>query len=177
MGRVWRFSLWGLCLSLVCLVTPLWADEEIRPHWMKVDAQNQVVRLLLVGAEDGTLGTMNLNGYGNGTMTVIVPFGWNVEVEFRNKGLGALPHSLAVINEVAPLPIEGGVPAFPRALTRALIPGLAAGETDTFEFVADKEGRFLWFCGVTGHGVTGMWDYLVVSKEAKVPSVHVKAKK
>ncbi|MGH7408448.1 MAG: sulfocyanin-like copper-binding protein, partial [Candidatus Methylomirabilales bacterium] len=98
-------------------------------------------------------------------------------VEFQNKGLGALPHSLVVINEVTPLPIEGGVPAFPRALTNQLVPGMMAGQNDSFEFVADKEGRFLWFCGVAGHGVTGMWDYLVVSKEATVPSVQVKAKK
>ena len=120
---------------------------------------------------------MNFNGYGNGEMTVIVPFGWKVAVEFQNKGLGALPHSLVVIDEVTPLPIEGGLPAFPRALTNKLVPGMLAGQTDSFEFVANKEGRFLFFCGVTGHGVTGMWDYLVVSKEAKVPSVQVKGKK
>ncbi len=165
------------CLVLSCVAAPLQADEEIRPYWLTFDVGKQLVQLLLIGAEDGTNGTMNFNGYGNGNMTVIVPFGWRVEVEFRNKGLAALPHSLVVINEVTPLPIEGGVPAFPRALTRALIPGLGAGESDTFDFVANKEGRFLLFCGTTGHGVTGMWDYLVVAKDAKVPRVTVKVKK
>ena len=76
-----------------------------------------------------------------------------------------------------PLPIEGGVPAFPRALTRRLIPGMMAGETDSFDFVANKEGRFLLYCGVTAHGTAGMWDYLVISKEAKAPRVLVKSKK
>src|SRR5207244_1871115 len=65
----------------------------------------------------------------------------------------ALPHSLVIINPVTPLPIEDGVPAFPRALTVRLVAGLLAGETDSFEFVANKEGRFLFLCGVTGHGV------------------------
>jgi sulfocyanin len=167
----------GLSLALGCLVGPVRAEEEIRPDWMAFDAEKRVVQLLLVGAADGSNGTMNFNGYGNGDMTIVVPFGWRVEVEFLNKGYGALPHSLVIMNEVRPLPIEGGIPAFPRALTRQLVPGLAPGERDSFDFVANKEGRFLCFCGVTGHGVAGMWDYLVVSKEAKVPSVRVRTRK
>lgn len=176
MGKSWLVLLVCLGLLVTSPAVSLRA-QEVRPDWMTFDAQKQVVRLLMVGSADGSNGTMNFNGYGNGDMTVIVPFGWKVDVEFDNKGLGALPHSLVVMNEVNPLPIEGGVPAFPRALTKALIPGMMAGTTDTFEFVANKEGRFLFFCGVTGHGVQGMWDYLVVSKEAKAPSVQVKTKK
>jgi sulfocyanin len=167
----------GVGLAVVALVVPSGADEELQAHWLKFDADKKLVQLRLVGAKDGTNGTMNFNGYGNGNMTVTVPFGWRLEVEFINKGLGALPHSLVVIEEVSPLPIEGGKPAFPRALTRALVPGLGAGESDTFDFVANREGRFLLFCGTTGHGVAGMWDYLVVSRKAEVPVVHVKAKK
>ena len=140
---------------------------------MQVDADTRIVRLRIVGSADGTNGTMNFNGYGNGEMSVTVPLGWTVHVDFENKGLAALPHSLVVINPVTPLPIEDGAPAFPRALTVRLVPGLLAGETDSFEFVANKEGRFLFFCGVTGHGVAGMWDYLIVSKEPKLPSVRV----
>ncbi len=149
------------------------ADVGISPDWMKFDPEKQVVQLLLVGAADATLGTMNYNGYGNGDMTIIIPFGWKVEVTFRNKGLGAIPHSLAIVNESIAMPLEGGIIAFPRATTVKLVPGLLAGEEDSFKFVANKEGRFLLFCGVTGHGIQGMWDYLIVSKEAKVPSVLV----
>jgi sulfocyanin len=177
MAVLGRCSVLGLGLSVACLAMPARADEEIRPPWMKVEAQKQVVQLLLVASADGALGTMNFNGYGNGEMTVTVPLGWKVEVRFENKGLGALPHSLVVINEVKPLPIEGGNAAFRKAQTRALVAGLGAGETDSFQFTADKEGRFLLYCGVTGHGTQGMWDYLVVSGEAKVPSVQVKQKK
>jgi len=159
---------------LACAL-PVHADETA-PAWMKVDADKRTVRLQLVGSADGTNGTMNFNGYAQGEMQVIVPFGWTVHVDFENKGLAALPHSLVIIDPVTPLPIEDGVPAFPRALTVRLVPGLLAGETDSFEFVANKEGRFLFFCGVTGHGVAGMWDYLVVSKEATRPSVQVTRK-
>ncbi len=173
----WRLGLAALCAGLIGRAPAVQADEQITPPWMTVEADQQLVRLLFVASADGSNGTMNFNGYGNGGMTVTVPLGWKVAVEFQNKGLGALPHSLAVINEVTPLPVEGGSPAFPRALTRRLVAGMMAGETDTFDFVAGKEGRFLWWCGVAAHGVAGMWDYLVVSKDAKAPSVTVKAKK
>jgi putative ABC transport system substrate-binding protein len=149
------------------------ADVGISPDWMKFDPQKQEVDLLLVGAADASHGTMNFNGYGHGEMTIIIPFGWKVKVTFRNKGLGAIPHSLAVVNEAIAMPVQGGTLAFPRATTVKLVPGLLAGEEDSFQFVANTEGRFLLFCGVTGHGVQGMWDYLIVSKEAKLPSVLV----
>jgi hypothetical protein len=70
--------------------------------------------------------------------------------------------------------LEDGVPAFPRALTTRLVPGLDAGKGDSFSFVANKVGRFLLFCGVTGHGVAGMWDYLEVAPGAKAPRVVLK---
>jgi sulfocyanin len=175
MGRSWAVSLSALILFWLA-ASPA-AAEEIRPTWMSFDQEKRVVRVLMVAAADGSNGTMNFNGYGNGDMTVTVPLGWKVEVEFQNKGLGALPHSLAVINEMNPLPIENGAPAFPRALTSKLAAGMMAGQNDSFDFVASKEGRFLLYCGVAGHGSMGMWDYLVVSKDAKVPNVLVKTKK
>lgn len=177
MSKGWRHWAAGACPALVAVTVVASADEEIRPDWMKFDATARTVHLRLVGAADGSNGTMNFNGYGSGSMTITVPLGWKVDVDFTNKGLAALPHSLVVINEVTPLPIEGGAPAFSKALTVRLIPGMDAGKGDTFEFVANKAGRFLLFCGVTGHGVAGMWDYLVVSPDVTVPSVHVKAKK
>jgi sulfocyanin len=152
------------------------ADQEIHPDWMKADPAGKTVWLRMVGAADGSNGTMNFNGYGKGEMTVTVPPGWRVKIDFENKGLAALPHSLVIINEITPLPIEDGTAAFPRALTIRLVEGLLAGEKDSLEFVANKEGRFLFFCGVTGHGVAGMWDYLVVSKDATAPTVRVVAR-
>jgi sulfocyanin len=161
----------------LALTGALFVDaDEIRPAWMSVDADTRTVRLQIAGAADGTNGTMNFNGYAQGEMSVIVPLGWTVRVSFENKGLAALPHSLVITDPVTPLPVEGGRPAFPRALTVKLVSGLLAGETDSFEFVANKEGRFLFFCGVTGHGVAGMWDYLIVSREAERPSVRVTRK-
>jgi sulfocyanin len=172
-ARGWRWlALPGL--ALLGWAPPSPRAAEITPAWLTFDAEKHVVEVRLVAAANGANGTMNFNGYGNGDMTLVVPLGWRVNVEFLNQGLGALPHSLVVIDEVTPLPVEGGVPAFPRALTTRLVPGLDAGKGDAFSFLANKVGRYLLFCGVTGHGVAGMWDYLEVAREATAPRVVVK---
>ena len=59
--------------------------------------------------------------------------------------------------------------------TRDLVKGIL-DDTDDFRFVANREGKFWLFCGVTGHGYSGMWDYFVVSKEATLPSATVTAR-
>jgi sulfocyanin len=159
--------------TVVLAAAPAVADQDLRPPWMTVDAATRMVSFRIVGAADGSHGTMNFNGYGQGEMSLIVPLGWRVRIDFENKGLAALPHSLVVTHEASPLPVENGKPAFPRALTIRLVEGLLAGEQDSMEFVASKEGRYLLFCGVTGHGVAGMWDYFVVSREATEPIVRV----
>ena len=150
--------------------------EVIQPDWMTQDAEQKVVTLKVIGSMNHVNGTMNFNGYGNGELTVTVPFGWTVKVEFSNGGFGALPHSLAVIDPKKKPKLSGGDPAFPAATTIKLVQGLVPGETDTFEFAADKAGRFLLWCGVPSHGQNGMWNNLVISRAAKAAQVTVKKK-
>lgn len=162
-------------VALLTLLLLLPAPRPVRaaalPDWMQVDAEARLVRLHIIGAMDGTNGTFNFNGHANGTLTITVPLGWRVEVKFTSHG-GAYPHSLAITEIQTPIPPEDGKLAFPRAYTRDLVKGIL-DDTDDFRFVANREGKFWLFCGVTGHGYSGMWDYLVVSKEAMLPSVTV----
>src|SRR5439155_611365 len=65
-------------------------------------------------------------------------------------------------------------PAIPRAESRLLVAGIPPQQTDSFDFTAQLAGQYLWFCGVPAHGTQGMWDRLIVSASAKVPSVTVK---
>lgn len=153
------------------------ADVTITPDWLTSDPEQKVVRLRLIGAMDHTNGTMNFNGYGNGDLTVTVPFGWTLKVDFENGGFGALPHSVAVIDPKKRPKLQGGEPAFPAATTIKLVAGLLPGETDSFELVADRAGRFLFWCGVATHGSSGMWSNLVISRKAKAPKVSVRRKK
>lgn len=170
-GWRWVFAL-ALTSSFLGGGVQSFADEKV--EWMTIDPEQQSVHLTIVAAADGHNGTLNFNGYARDELTITVPFGWKVEVEFLNKGLGALPHSLAVTEETNPIPIEDGTVAFPRATTVKLVEGLAPGESDTFSFRANREGRFLLFCGVPNHGVGGMWNYFVVSKAAALPGISIK---
>src|SRR5205807_10375873 len=85
---------------------------------------------ILTAADTGANGTLNFNRYANGQMTVTVPAGWRVHIDFVNSGAGALPHSQEVIREVTPLPSQGIAPAIPNATTRDLIPGIPPLEKD-----------------------------------------------
>lgn len=164
-------------LAAAVVAAALAADAAIQPDWMVQDAEQKVVTLKIVGSMNHANGTMNFNGYGNGEMTVTVPLGWMVKVEFSNGGYGALPHSLAIIDPKKRPKLQGGDPAFPAATTIKLVQGMIPGETDTFEFTADKAGRFLFWCGVPSHGQNGMWTNLVISRGARAAQVTVKKKK
>jgi len=142
-----------------------WAAAATKlPSWVKVDAAH------------GANGTLNFNAYANGQMTVVVPAGWRVHIDFVNTGAGALPHSLEVIRAVpaSKIPPQAIPPAIPRAESRLLVAGIPPQQTDSFDFTAQLAGQYLWFCGVPAHGTQGMWDRLIVSASAKVPSVTVK---
>ena len=168
-----RIACIAVCTGLT-LVGAGRGQSAMAPSWMHVDAPHKSVLFLVTAADTGANGTLNFNRYANGQMTVTVPAGWRVHIDFVNSGAGALPHSLEVIREVTPLPPQGIAPAIPNATTRELIPGIPPMQKDSFDFTAGPAGRYLWFCGVPAHGIQGMWDRFVVSATARAPSVTVK---
>jgi sulfocyanin len=138
-------------------------------EFLAYDAGAKTATVQLVGGYNGLNGALNFNGGAKGSQTITVPLGWKVQASFVNRD-GDLPHSAIVVREVSPIPLEAPPPAFPRAFTVKLEEGLQEGGTDDLSFVANKEGRFLIFCGVPGHGQGGMWIYLVVSPSASAPT-------
>ncbi len=150
----------------------LWAAAP--PSWMHVDAAHKRVSFTVTAAQGGANGTLNFNGYANGRMTVTVPAGWGVHIDFVNAGAGALPHSLEVIRDTAKIPQQGITPAIAKAESRDLIAGVPPMQQDAFDFTAAPAGRYLWFCAVPTHGTSGMWDRFVVSGSVKAPTVTIK---
>jgi sulfocyanin len=137
---------------------------------MTYDAAAKTVTMTITTGEDPSVnGGWNFNGYASGNMTITVPLGSTVEIDFKN--VDQLQHSLVVIDGQAQLPPQGGDPAFPRAYTVSLVEGIPPRGGDTVRFTADKPGKYRIFCGVAGHGLAGMWDWLVVSPDARAPSV------
>jgi hypothetical protein len=109
----------------------------------------------------------NFNGYTNGEATLVVPPTSNVVMNFVNED--GTPHSAAVIADKDPMPNADGDPAIPRAYTNKVIEGLPQGGKDVIRFTAPAEGTFRIFCGVPGHGLSGMWIYFKVDPAAKEP--------
>jgi plastocyanin len=99
-----------------------------------------------------------------------VPEGATVVMNFVNDD--GTPHSAQVIADQRPLPnMAMDQPAIPRAYTRAVSEGIAQFGRDVVRFTAAPAGRYLIYCGVPGHGLSGMWIRLVVGPGVEVPAL------
>jgi sulfocyanin len=154
------------------------AEEQMVPSWMAIDAGARKVQMDVVAGFNPNNSTWNFNGYYEGGMTVVVPEGWRVEITLSNRD-GDVPHSLVVMADPgeAELPLQAGreQAAFARAYSRSPEQGISAGNQDVVSFKADEAGDYLWFCGVPGHGQSGMWTRFVVAADASAPYVSVAA--
>jgi sulfocyanin len=127
-------------------------------QWLSYSAAKKTVTLDLIAGYNATKSGFNFNGYADGQMTVTVPVGWTVTVDFSNKG--QLPHSAAIVTTATAL-----TPAMPGAGLPAseLQTGLAPGQSATFSFTPTTAGHYRIACLVPGHELLGMWDTLVVA--------------
>jgi sulfocyanin len=135
---------------------------------LSYDAATKTVTFALQAGAPGSAGPFNLNGYSNGGATLVVPASSSVVIDFVN--LDGTPHSAEVIPDKDPMPNGGGDPAIPGAYTKDLTQGLHQGGTDVMRFTAPAGGSFRIFCGVPGHGLSGMWIRFKVDPGAKAPS-------
>src|SRR6266513_5862475 len=149
---------------------PVTRPPSIDCSWLSVDTATKTAIFQLTAGLTGLNGALNFNGFRDGGLTLTVPKEWTVVVHFRNHD-GMLPHSAEVVGDTNPPPIQPQTPAFDRAFTLKLAEGLPPEGTDDFRFIANREGSFLLFCGVRGHGAAGMWIRLVVSGSARRPSL------
>jgi hypothetical protein len=145
-------------------------EQPVNPAWLSFDAGAKTARFELIAGLTGLNGGLNFNGFRDGGLTFVVPVGWKAGIEFRNHD-GMLPHSAEVIALQKPLPAQPVDPAIPRAFTLQLAAGLPPEGTDVMRFVAQPAGEYLIFCGVPGHGASGMWIRLRVSETAQIPSL------
>ena len=131
-------------------------------QWLKYDSGSNTVTFELIA------GPFNWNGYASGGATLVLPPKANVVMNFVNKD--GTPHSAEIISGEGPIPNAGGDPAIPRAYTNKLIEGLAQEGSDVMRFTVPASGSYRIFCGVPGHGLSGMWIWMKVDPAAKAPS-------
>ena len=129
---------------------------------LKYDAATNTVTFELMA------GPFNFNGSTNGGATLTLPSKANVVINFTKKD--GTPHSAEVISGDGPIPNAAGDPAIPRAYTNKVLEGLPQEATDVMRFPVPESGKYRIFCGVPGHGLSGMWIWMVVDPAAKTPS-------
>lgn len=138
------------------------------------NAKQQHVVIMMTAAATAANSGFNFDGYTKGQGTFVIPYGWNVEIEFSNKS--RINHSFAVAKSLKPnakLPIFGIAPVS----TPKPELGVGAGVKQLLSFAALPAGNYYAVCLVPGHIASGMWDHLVISKTAKMPSIQGKKSK
>jgi sulfocyanin len=162
-----RLQFYLLSLGSLCWAVPGTA-QTAPSKWLSYDAATKTVTFALEAGAPGTAGPFNFNGYNNGGATLTVPAGSTVVINFVN--MDGTPHSAEIIANSDPMPNQGGDPAIPAAYTKDVTQGLPQGGTDVMNFTAPQSGSFRIFCGVPGHGLSGMWIRFKVDPAAKSPS-------
>lgn len=119
-------------------------------------------------------GVFDFNGYTNGRATLTVPPKSNVIMNFSQDD--GTPHSAIIIEDKDPMPTMADQPAIPRAYTNKASEGLPQGAKDVIKFTAPESGSFRIFCGVPGHGLSGMWIRFKVDPAAKEPKWETQSK-
>lgn len=138
------------------------APEFPGDQYLKYDAGTNTVTFELVA------GPFVFNGHGSGSATLVLPSKANVVINFINKD--GTPHSAEVISGEGPIPNSAVDPAIPRAYTTKVLEGLAQEAGDVMRFTVPESGSYRIFCGVPGHGLSGMWIWMKVDPAAKQPS-------
>ncbi len=177
-----------LLFYIICLITLFFfnslnaehhaSGEKITPSWMVVDSSNKLVTFTLTSAYNGNNGSWNYNGFYNGSASLVVPQGWDVNLKFVNPD-GNYRHSIAVIKMFDPNSIPQEADEQLVAIARGYSIGPAQGCLACNEDVKFKAknrddytiGKYSVFCGVPGHGASGMWLGFLVKDEIDGPFV------
>ena len=139
------------------------SGEKINPSWMVIDSSNKLVTFTLTSAYNGNNGSWNYNGFYNGSANLVVPQGWNVNLKFVNPD-GNYRHSVAVIkmwDGDVPQEADESLVAIARAYSLSPSQGCLSCKEDVKFKAKNRDdytiGKYSAFCGVPGHGGSGMW--------------------
>jgi len=154
---------------------PCHGDETLTPSWMKIVEASKTLTIELVAGWNANNGALNYNGYYKGDMTIVVPVAWTVVVKFSNHD-GMLPHSMVITKPFDDhIPQQAGLTelAINRAYSVDPESGIMSSQQDEVRFVAKDAGIYWMLCGVTGHGLQGMWVGFAVDAKAQLPSITI----
>ena len=176
MARPLTFAPALALLTALVSLAPAPVNAQAAPasdtQWLKWDPATKTVTFELIAGADGAKSPFNFNGYIDGEANLIVPPASNVVMNFIQKD--GTPHSAELIADKDPMPNMAGDPAIPRAYTNKAVEGLPQEARDVMRFTAPDSGSYRIFCGVPGHGLSGMWIRFTVDPAAKEPKWETK---
>ena len=161
-------ALASLALAALCLIAaPATAAISLVPTWIKSDPASKTVRLDVAAdwnANNGTAGCGgNINGYFRGSVTILIPEGWRVTIDYHVIG-DKRWHSLMLTRPYDPkdLPIKlSEAEAVDGVHSRSPIEGLAPGDNDQLQFTS--KGGSYWLVSAAGTDlISGHWIKLDV---------------
>jgi sulfocyanin len=143
--------------------------EMTMPDWFHVDEANKAVHMTITAGATDAINHWNFNGGHNGNMTITVPEGYAVTIEFKNADPNGMAHSLGISAGAASFGamLEPN-PVFPGAVTRnptSMTDGTMPGQEETISFTAATAGQYAMVCFIPGHAATGMWVHFNVSSD------------
>jgi len=143
-----------------------------QPSWLTWDPAAKRVTIAITAGATATNSHWNFNGASHGGLTITVPVGSRVVIDFTNAD-ATNAHSVGVVVPKEPIPSSGDGMTFvaPTAFTVPFVRGTPRGRSERFEFTAATAGSYWLFCGVPPHGSGGMYVNFVVSRSSKAPSV------
>ena len=162
-------------LTLVGVTASGRAQAPVDQSWLAWDAASSTATFKLIAGLRGGKSPFNFNGWTDGELVLTVPENSTVVMHFVNED--GVPHSAEVIEANKPIPNMSGEPAIPRAYTRKALEGLNQGETDDMRFKAAPAGDYRIFCGVPGHGLSGMYIGFSVKADAQEARLDTKPSK
>lgn len=165
----------AMMLVTTGVTSPVLGQVKIDPTWLTWDAGTSTATFKLIAGLQGGKSPFNFNGYTDDDLTLVVPENSTVVMHFVNED--GVPHSAEVIDAKKTIPNMSDEPAIPRAYTRKALEGLNQGETDDIRFKATPVGDYRIFCGVPGHGISGMHIGFSVKADAKEARLDVTTNK
>ena len=157
----------ALLVALIAGCSPRPARRQDSPY-LKWDPATKTVTFELIAGAEGAKSPFNFNGYTDGEANLVVPPGANVVMNFVQKD--GTPHSAELIADKDPMPNLGGDPRSRGPTPTRWSKGCRRRPRTSCGSPRPDSGSYRIFCGVPGHGLSGMWIRFKVDPAAKAPS-------
>jgi hypothetical protein len=130
------------------------------PSWMSNHPENKSVTIDLAAAWNTNNKQANFNGFHAGSMTLMIPTGWQVILHLHNLDVD-FPHSVVLTRPYPTSDMPMRLTADDASVKHAFTPspeiGDPPGTARTLSFTADPPGDYYLACGVPVHLLDDMY--------------------